>query len=323
MNSLFKTLLATVMACVSLSVSAGNENGHQWVDMGLPSGTKWATCNIGADSPNDLGDYYTWNGTNLGHLWGGKWRLPTPDEIKELINNCEWTWSNEKRGMRVRSKLNHNEIFFPAAGFMINNSSYSVKTGGHYISSEGSEANGGYVSGLTFNAGSTYLDRYMYLQQFYSVRLVCDDGYVEGSLRRESPSNGQNADLSYWHSNANSNPSYDSENGYDTDSSQSNSTIINRENLPKKTVEGYRVQIFSSNQKTAKAEAYKAAQSAKAAFPEIGVYASYKTPFWKVRVGDFETSAEAQELKDNLKHALPEYAGEIYVVKDKVKVPIY
>lgn len=38
----------------------GNENGYEWVDLGLPSGTKWATCNIGASSPSDYGNYYAW-----------------------------------------------------------------------------------------------------------------------------------------------------------------------------------------------------------------------------------------------------------------------
>ena len=38
--------------------------GHECVDLGLPSGTLWATCNIGADSPYDYGDYYAWGETN-------------------------------------------------------------------------------------------------------------------------------------------------------------------------------------------------------------------------------------------------------------------
>lgn len=41
----------------------GKDNGHYYVDLGLPSGTKWATCNIGADSPADYGDYFAWGAT--------------------------------------------------------------------------------------------------------------------------------------------------------------------------------------------------------------------------------------------------------------------
>ena len=42
----------------------GSANGHEWVDLGLPSGTLWATCNIGASSPEDYGNYYAWGETS-------------------------------------------------------------------------------------------------------------------------------------------------------------------------------------------------------------------------------------------------------------------
>lgn len=38
-------------------------NGHEYVDLGLPSGLKWATCNIGANSPEEYGDYFAWGAT--------------------------------------------------------------------------------------------------------------------------------------------------------------------------------------------------------------------------------------------------------------------
>ena len=41
-------------------VSSGMENGHEWVDLGLPSGLKWATCNVGATTPEEYGDYFAW-----------------------------------------------------------------------------------------------------------------------------------------------------------------------------------------------------------------------------------------------------------------------
>ncbi len=37
---------------------------HEYVDLGLPSGTLWATCNVGADSPSDYGDYFAWGETS-------------------------------------------------------------------------------------------------------------------------------------------------------------------------------------------------------------------------------------------------------------------
>ena len=39
------------------------ENGHEYVDLGLPSGIKWATCNVGADTPEEYGDYFAWGET--------------------------------------------------------------------------------------------------------------------------------------------------------------------------------------------------------------------------------------------------------------------
>ena len=48
------------MCLSACSGDKGSENGHEWVDLGLPSGTKWATCNIGADNPQDYGNYYAW-----------------------------------------------------------------------------------------------------------------------------------------------------------------------------------------------------------------------------------------------------------------------
>ena len=44
--------------------TTGTENGHEWVDLGLPSATLWATMNVGADSPEDYGDYFAWGETS-------------------------------------------------------------------------------------------------------------------------------------------------------------------------------------------------------------------------------------------------------------------
>ena len=52
----------------SLTITA---NGHEWVDLGLPSGTLWATCNVGASKPEDYGNYYAWGetGTKSTYDW--------------------------------------------------------------------------------------------------------------------------------------------------------------------------------------------------------------------------------------------------------------
>ena len=50
--------------------------------------------------------------------WGTKWRTPTLDEIKDLLDNtkCEWTWDADKKGYTVKGLKTGNSIFLPAAG---------------------------------------------------------------------------------------------------------------------------------------------------------------------------------------------------------------
>ena len=48
---------------MSCTKTTGIENGHEYVDLGLPSGTKWATCNVGASKPEEYGNYYAWGET--------------------------------------------------------------------------------------------------------------------------------------------------------------------------------------------------------------------------------------------------------------------
>ena len=55
--------LCAVMFMSCTTNTTGTENGHEWVDLGLPSGTKWATCNVGASKPEEYGNYYAWGET--------------------------------------------------------------------------------------------------------------------------------------------------------------------------------------------------------------------------------------------------------------------
>jgi len=79
------------------------------------------------------------------------------------------------------------------------------------------------------------------------------------------------------------------------------------------------VQVFSSNvQRTAKNEAFKIEKQIKDQFPDEAVYVNYTSPFWKVRVGDFRTQAEAQRVRAKLKEAFPNLKSEIYIVKEQI-----
>ena len=93
-------------------------NGHEYVDLQLPSGNLWATTNYGATSPYGYGSYVEWSSNDVvASSWGNEWCTPTINDIKELINNCQWTWTtqNGTNGYLVRGN-NGNTIFLPAAG---------------------------------------------------------------------------------------------------------------------------------------------------------------------------------------------------------------
>ncbi len=100
------------------------------------------------------------------------------------------------------------------------------------------------------------------------------------------------------------------------------STVVNSEKEERNkeivyTGAGYRVQVFSSNeQRTAKNRAQQIEKSLRFAFPSHGVYRVYSSPFWKVRIGDFRTQAEAREFMQSVKASFPEYSRETYVVRD-------
>lgn len=126
---------------------------HEFIDLGLPSGRLWATCNIGANKPTDYGDYfacgsiepYSINKCNTysfyhsdaaklsemddAHdaakvLWGNDWRMPTLTDFAELIDNSTYN-SDVIDGVMCgvfTSKVNNQKIIMPAAGYVSRNS---------------------------------------------------------------------------------------------------------------------------------------------------------------------------------------------------------
>ncbi len=163
------------------------DNSNHYVDLGLPSGTLWATMNVGASKPEEYGDYFAWGeteGYNSGKTsffflesykwckgssntmtkyctdssygyngfmdkkteldpeddaayvnWGSKWRMPTYDQLKELRDQCSWTWMtiNNVKGYLVEGK-NCNAVFLPAAGYRSNTWLNGAGSGGNYWS---------------------------------------------------------------------------------------------------------------------------------------------------------------------------------------------
>lgn len=120
--------------------------GHEYVDLGLS--VKWATCNVGANTPEEYGYYYAWGetsnktkfeygeknsrtyGENMIDIsgdssydaaranWGGSWRMPTEAEMEELLDECTWTLLTSQSGVNGYKVTgpNGNSIFLPAAG---------------------------------------------------------------------------------------------------------------------------------------------------------------------------------------------------------------
>lgn len=68
-----------------------DNNGYEYVDLGLPSGTLWATCNVGADKPTDFGLYFHWGDTK-GY---SKDQVGTGDGKKKFADD----WSDYKFGV--------------------------------------------------------------------------------------------------------------------------------------------------------------------------------------------------------------------------------
>lgn len=85
-------------------------------------------------------------------------------------------------------------------------------------------------------------------------------------------------------------------------------------------IPGFRVQIFSSNrQQTAKTEA-KAIETQYSNLVSEPMYVIFASPFWKVRIGNFRTEAEAQHYKAELIKQFPQLQGDTYVVRDQIEV---
>lgn len=71
----------------------GSDDDHEWVDLGLTSGTLWAATNIGADKPEDYGSYFAWGETETksGYNWGNyKWAMGSWNSITKYCTSAEY-----------------------------------------------------------------------------------------------------------------------------------------------------------------------------------------------------------------------------------------
>lgn len=145
---------------------------HEYVDLGLPSGTLWATCNVGASSPTDYGNYYMYGMgaktydvsdtpyqgmedplpeeyDTAAQVWGEGWRMPTYTQFDELQNNTTCQWVTNYQGSGINGGLvtgpNGNTIFLPAAGYYYDDSPGDVNSYASFWTSSPSNTREGYI----------------------------------------------------------------------------------------------------------------------------------------------------------------------------------
>ena len=225
MKKKFLVCLTMVISCLGLIfISCGNKTGspikdasvetenseNTAIDLGLPSGLKWAAGNVGAKNPWDYGLYFAWGETvgytaeqvvtgvkkfnmksydaknikydltieqDAAHSYlGGKWRMPKREEWLELIEYCTAEWTDNYNGTGVKgylftSQINDSTIFFPAAGCC----------DGSTVSNEGEYGNYWTVSALSPTKAKNFIftswnigPLHDYRHLGFSVRGVCE-----------------------------------------------------------------------------------------------------------------------------------------------------
>ena len=190
------------------------------VDLGLPSGIKWADVNLGATASDPVGFLVGWGdvsslnvSTNLkwypvenpvGDItdtandiirsyWGDKtekWRMPTDEELQELLDECTWTWNGERGGFVVSK--NDAEIFLPLTGVRNGETVSNATTMLNYWSGTLNTADNTTAKALSYNSESnavkptlTDLKRYMGC----ALRPVSGDGQLNISIEAVAETN--------------------------------------------------------------------------------------------------------------------------------------
>ena len=189
------------VACGDDDAPSGIHTGNAVaVDLGLPSGTKWANMNVGATKPEEAGDYFRWaetkpfvegdtnetypyDGVDLGESiagtkydaatanLGAPWKMPTNEQWQELANNCTYTWTTQNgvNGGKFTGP-NGASIFFPASGCCYGSGGSHSRVGsyGSYWSATPGSSGG---RRLSFDSGSWYW-RSNYQTYGFPVRAV-------------------------------------------------------------------------------------------------------------------------------------------------------
>ena len=188
--------IADVNVLIDIILNGNVQPEPDYVDLGLPSGTLWATRNVGAAKPEDYGGHFAWgetetketynwntykwcNGnewaiTKYDPLWyddpeleleddaafvncGPNWRMPSQAQFEELCNDCSWQWTTVNG---VNGNLvtgpNGNSIFLPAAGYRSSSSVTHEGRRGYYWSRTVDYAHEQYAYNLSFESNIPY-----------------------------------------------------------------------------------------------------------------------------------------------------------------------
>ena len=208
------------------------------VDLGLS--VKWGSFNLGAEAPEEFGDYFAWGetepyyeagsaqaetavwngGKEAGYFWssyqwcegdnlsftkycydasygyegytdnlsvllpaddaareslGGTWRIPTTENMSELVSQCIWRWSTQNgvNGYKVTGP-NGNSIFLPAAGYRYLAGYLGSGTTGYYATSTLNGSNPSYALYLSFTSNLIRNSNHIYRYYGLAIRPVAD-----------------------------------------------------------------------------------------------------------------------------------------------------
>lgn len=180
------------------------------VDLGLS--VYWCSCNVGAEAPEESGDYYAWGETSPKSSYtkenyayytsttqyteigecisgteydaatvnlGSDWRMPTREEMQELIDNCTWDWVQIKgiNGYKVTGQ-NGNSIFLPSTGYIIYSTHWKDSGGYRTGTSQSNE----FDYNLLFGNSSYRVQYGQYKYSGLTIRPVTSNPNAEGPV---------------------------------------------------------------------------------------------------------------------------------------------
>jgi len=210
-----KFLIAALAVLAMISCSNSNqslcpdENHPHMIDLGLPNGTKWACCNVGAPAPEQYGGFYAWGETEVKSVYdekhyshgelsnqipqsmgnitsskydaasekqGSSWQMPSSEQWQELIDYCNWKWTTYQghHGYKVTGP-NGNIIFLPACGEKYNHDErpHQDERGAYWASNLNGKGEPYY---LKFHDASRWVEHTYEFSPGFSIRAIASQG---------------------------------------------------------------------------------------------------------------------------------------------------